>query len=101
MFYLSKVKFIQKYSYYSFAQEQLNLYEGRPSMYAQDARVRPPPVVDETSSRIYFSPAHNSGSGGFFSYIMSLCYNVVTSILQLIFAIFRRNVRPGKLHVIF
>ncbi|KAJ8683205.1 hypothetical protein QAD02_018997 [Eretmocerus hayati] len=75
-------------------QEQLNLYEGRPSMYAQDARVRPPPVVDETSSRIYFSPAGNAGSGGFFSYVLSFCYNVVTSILQLIFAIFRKNVRP-------
>ncbi|XP_058808418.1 FAS-associated factor 2 [Phymastichus coffea] len=78
-------------------QEQLNLDEGRPSMYAQDARIRPPQVVDDTSSRIYFSPAGSSGSGGFFSYIMSLCYNVFTSILQLIFAIFRRNVRPVSL----
>ncbi|XP_001606512.1 FAS-associated factor 2 [Nasonia vitripennis] len=75
-------------------QEQLNLYEGRPSMYAQDSRVRPPPVVDETSTRIYFSPPGSSGGGGFFSYVFSLCYNLVTSILQLIFAIFRRNVRP-------
>ena len=64
-------------------------------MYAQDSRVRPPPVVDEATSRIYFSPA-SSGSGGFLSYVISLCYNVVTSILQLIYAIFRRNVRPGN-----
>lgn len=66
-------------------------------MYAQDSRVRPPPVVDETSARIYFSPPGSSGGGGFFSYVFSLCYNVVTSILQLIFAMFRRNVRPGKI----
>ncbi|XP_011497532.1 PREDICTED: FAS-associated factor 2 [Ceratosolen solmsi marchali] len=78
-------------------QEQLNLYEGRPSMYAQDTRVRPPPVVDETSSRIYFSPTGSSGNGGFFSYMLSFCYNIVTSIFKLLFAIFRRNIRPVSL----
>ncbi|XP_014214246.1 FAS-associated factor 2 [Copidosoma floridanum] len=79
-------------------QEQLNLYEGRPSMYAQDSRVRPPPVVDESNSRIYFTSAGSTGGGGFFStYILPFCYNLMTSILQLIFAIFRRNVRPVSL----
>ncbi|XP_033220467.1 FAS-associated factor 2 [Belonocnema kinseyi] len=76
-------------------QEQLNLYEGRPSMYAQDSRSRPPAVVDDTASRIYFSPPGSAaGGGGFLSYVFSMCYNLVTSILQLVFAIFRKNVRP-------
>lgn len=77
-------------------QEQLNLYEGRPSMYAQDSRSRPPAVVDDTTTRIYFSSSGStSGGGGFLSYVFSMCYNLVTSILQLVFAIFRTNVRPG------
>ncbi|XP_015113162.1 FAS-associated factor 2 [Diachasma alloeum] len=77
-------------------QEQLNLYEGRPSMYAQDSRARPPAVVDDTNSRIYFSPSGSSasGGGGFLSFIFSMCYNLVTSILHILFAIFRTNVRP-------
>jgi len=78
-------------------QEQLNLYEGRPSMYAQDSRARPPQVVDDSSSRIYFSyPGSSGGGGGLLSYIFSMCYNLVSSILQLLFAIFKRNVRPGE-----
>ncbi|KAK9301245.1 hypothetical protein QLX08_006326 [Tetragonisca angustula] len=76
-------------------QEQLNLYEGRPSMYAQDSRSRPPQVVDDSSSRIYF---HYSGSpngrGSYLWYIFSFCYERVISILQLLLSIFRRNVRP-------
>ncbi|KAK0175471.1 hypothetical protein PV327_009219 [Microctonus hyperodae] len=76
-------------------QEQLNLYEGRPSMFAQDTRYRPPAVVEDTSSRIYFNPPGSAGSGGgFLSSIFSMCYNLMTSILQLVFAIFRSNVRP-------
>ncbi|XP_034939607.1 FAS-associated factor 2-B [Chelonus insularis] len=76
-------------------QEQLNLYEGRPSMYAQDLRSRPPAVFDDTSSRIYFNPSGSSGSsGGFLSLLFSMCYNLVTSILHLVFAIFQTNVRP-------
>lgn len=65
-------------------------------MYAQDSRSRPPAVVDDTASRIYFSsPGSAAGGGGFLSYVFSMCYNLVTSILQLVFAIFRKNVRPG------
>lgn len=77
-------------------QEQLNLYEGRPSMYAQDSRSRPPLVVDNSSSRIYFNRAGSSsgGSGGLLPYFFSMCYNIVSSILQLVFAIFRSEVRP-------
>ncbi|KAG7198715.1 hypothetical protein KM043_001706 [Ampulex compressa] len=76
-------------------QEQLNLYEGRPSMYAQDSRSRPPQVVDDSSSRIYFNYAGSpGGGGGLLSYIFSMCYNLISSVLQLIFAIFRADVRP-------
>ncbi|XP_076669923.1 fas-associated factor 2 [Andrena cerasifolii] len=76
-------------------QEQLNLYEGRPSMYAQDSRLRPPQVVDDSSSRIYFHYSESpSGSGSYLWYIFSLCYERVISILQLVLSIFRGNVRP-------
>ncbi|XP_029048970.1 fas-associated factor 2 [Osmia lignaria lignaria] len=76
-------------------QEQLNLYEGRPSMYAQDSRSRPPQVVDDSNSRIYFHYAgSSSGSGSYLWYIFSLCYERVIRILQLLLSIFRRNVRP-------
>ena len=72
------------------------MFEGRPSMYAQDSRVRPPPVVDESNSRVYYSPARNSGSGGFFSFLIPFCYNFVAQIFQFIFSIFRRTPRPGN-----
>lgn len=68
-------------------------------MFAMDSRSRPPAVVDDTSSRIYFNPSGASGSsggGGFLSFVYSMCYSLVTSILQIFFAIFRPNVRPGK-----
>ncbi|XP_031849459.1 fas-associated factor 2 [Nomia melanderi] len=76
-------------------QEQLNLYEGRPSMYAQDSRSRPPQVVDDSSSRIYFHYSESSsGSGSYLSYIFSFFYERVISILQLVLSIFRGNARP-------
>lgn len=76
-------------------QEQLNLYEGRPSMYAQDSRSRPPQVVDDSNSRIYFHYSGSpSGRGSYLWYIFSLCYERVISILQILLSIFRRNGRP-------
>ncbi|XP_017890444.1 FAS-associated factor 2 [Ceratina calcarata] len=76
-------------------QEQLNLYEGRPSMYAQDSRSRPPQVVDDSSSRIYFHfSGGSSDRNSYLWYIFSLCYERVISILQLLLSIFGRNVRP-------
>ncbi|XP_046749059.1 FAS-associated factor 2 [Diprion similis] len=76
-------------------QEQLNLYEGRPSMYAQDSRSRPPPVIDDTGFRIYFNPPNTSDNGGgLFSYIYTLWCNIVSSIGQLLLAIFRSDIRP-------
>ncbi|CAK9814691.1 FAS-associated factor 2-B [Anthophora plagiata] len=76
-------------------QEQLNLYEGRPSMYAQDSRSRPPQVVDDSSSRIYYDySGSSSGRGSYLWYIFAVCYERVISILQLLLSIFRRNVRP-------
>lgn len=70
-------------------------------MYAQDSRSRPPQVVDDSSSRIYFHYSGSSnGRGSYLWYIFSLCYERVISILQLLLSIFRRNVRPGMFQFI-
>lgn len=67
-------------------------------MYAQDSRARPPPVVEDASSRIYFGQPGGSGiTGGGGSYLFNFFYNIIANIFQVIFALFRTNVRPGIL----
>ncbi|KAK9885214.1 hypothetical protein WA026_010718 [Henosepilachna vigintioctopunctata] len=70
-------------------QEQLNMREGRPSMYATESR--PPAVVtDHLGQHIYYTaPIDGSGSGlrGFIHNLMgffyNICYNTIMTFLQL------------------
>lgn len=70
-------------------QEQLNIREGRPSVYASESR--PPAVVsDYLSQHIYYTPpTDGSGSGlkGLFKsvlhFFINMCYNTVITIIQI------------------
>lgn len=83
-------------------QEQLNIREGRPSMYATESRA--PTVVNDrylqhifsNSNRGAVSPA-NSGIKGFlgyiFNYVFNFCYTTFSSILTAVFSLFRDQER--------
>lgn len=70
-------------------QEQLNIREGRPSLYATETR--PPAVVsDHLGQHVFYSPpTDGSGSGirGFitniFNFFWTLCYNTIVTFLQI------------------
>lgn len=70
-------------------QEQLNIREGRPSVYASESR--PPAVVsDHLGQHIYYTPpTDGSGSGlkGFlktmFSFMWNMCYSTLMTVLQI------------------
>ncbi|KAL3273726.1 hypothetical protein HHI36_015155 [Cryptolaemus montrouzieri] len=70
-------------------QEQLNIREGRPSLYATESR--PPAVVtDHLGQHIYYTPpTDGSGSGlrgfiqNFIGFFYNICYNTIITFLQL------------------
>lgn len=70
-------------------QEQLNIREGRPSVYASESR--PPAVVsDHLGQHMYYTPpTDGSGSGlkGFlktmFSFVWNMCYSTLITVLQI------------------
>ncbi|XP_045477648.1 FAS-associated factor 2 [Harmonia axyridis] len=70
-------------------QEQLNMREGRPSVYASESR--PPAVVtDHLGQHIYYTPpSDGSGSGlrGFIQnligFFYNICYNTIITFLQI------------------
>lgn len=83
-------------------QEQLNLREGRPSMYASsmDNHREPQVINDRYLQRIFVNsrvpvPAHGFTGiiGFFFNYMFSICYNTVTSIFSVIRDLLRGNER--------
>lgn len=70
-------------------QEQLNIREGRPSVYASESR---PPVVfsEHLSHHFYYTPPTDgsaSGLRGFvksvFSFFWNMCYNAMLTVFQL------------------
>ncbi|XP_026472980.1 FAS-associated factor 2 [Ctenocephalides felis] len=81
-------------------QEQLNIREGRPSIFAT-TESRPPAVVnDHSNQRIYTTPASSDppvGITGYVGYvfnmIVSLFYNTFSSILNTLLSIFRDDSR--------
>lgn len=70
-------------------QEQLNIREGRPSMFATESR--PPAVVsDHIAQHIFYSPPSDgsaSGLRGFFrsiiNFFVTVCYNTVVTLFQI------------------
>ncbi|GLG96814.1 hypothetical protein R5R35_004929 [Gryllus longicercus] len=80
-------------------QEQLNMREGRPSVF--NAEMRAPAVVSSTSTqRVFFSPpSNNDGTGvrGLFKYVFSLliqlCYNTLANFFQFAFRLVRPDPR--------
>lgn len=83
-------------------QEQLNLREGRPSMYASsmDNHREPQVINDRYLQRIFVNsrvpvPAHGFTGfiGFFFNYVFSICYNTVTSIFSVLRDLLRGNER--------
>uniref|UniRef100_A0A0K8TN65 Putative regulator of the ubiquitin pathway n=1 Tax=Tabanus bromius TaxID=304241 RepID=A0A0K8TN65_TABBR len=87
-------------------QEQLNIREGRPSMYAASNDVRAPQVINDRFLQHVF-PARmasgrdgNGSSGGFtgflgyfLKYVFQLCYDTFSSIITAFLSVFRSDER--------
>lgn len=84
-------------------QEQLNIQEGRPSMYASDRR-EPEVVNDRYLQRVFIShreperPTSFTGLIGYFvNYVFSFCYSTLSTIISTILDLVRSNER-SKYH---
>lgn len=93
-------------------QEQLNIKEGRPSVYATESR--PPTVINDRFTQQVFTSAdrtvstthsnnNNSDEGGggrnglfgmvryLFNYVFNLCYNTISTNLAFVMSLFRNG----------
>lgn len=84
-------------------QEQLNIREGRPSVYATESEARPPTVINDrfmqhifTSSDTAQAEGADGGGGGgpwsilgLFRSLFRICYNALASNLMLLLNLFR------------
>lgn len=83
-------------------QEQLNIKEGRPSVYASEAR--PPAVIsDHLAQHVFYSPPSDGSASGFKGFLrnvirvfFSLCYNSLLSLFSTVFRIFGATERARK-----
>lgn len=80
-------------------QDQLNMREGRPSVFASDVHT-PAVVNDHSAQHVFFSPPRDNSPhsiGGLLKYIVSLvmqmCYNTIASILQFTFRLLQPDPR--------
>ncbi|XP_053610256.1 FAS-associated factor 2 [Plodia interpunctella] len=79
-------------------QEQLNIREGRPSVFATEARA-PPVVHDHIAQQVFTDDAPEGPGGvrGLFRYVVnlvvSMCYSTITSILNLLLSFVRHDDR--------
>uniref|UniRef100_A0A1B0CVU1 UBX domain-containing protein n=2 Tax=Lutzomyia longipalpis TaxID=7200 RepID=A0A1B0CVU1_LUTLO len=90
-------------------QEQLNIREGRPSVYATESR--PPQVINDRYLQHVFSSASGStprpsGFTGLINYfinnVFSFCYNTVSSLVMAFLNLFRSNERiKHPVHPVF
>lgn len=84
---------------YQFYLKEMNLREGRPSLYATETR--PPTVVNDRFLQQVFTTSQPAtspqGFGGLLGYVVNLvfnfCYTTFNSILTTILDIFRRQER--------
>lgn len=80
-------------------QEQLNIREGRPSVFATESR--PPTVVSDLAAQHFYAPSSAGptpgGIRGLFSYlfnfVLSLCVNTVATLFQIGFRFIRPDPR--------
>ncbi|KAL4709004.1 hypothetical protein ACJJTC_005865 [Scirpophaga incertulas] len=80
-------------------QEQLNIREGRPSVFATEARA--PPVVHDHVAQQVFTDESPEGPGGgvrgllryIVNLVVSVCYNTLTSVLNLLLSFVRSDER--------
>lgn len=79
-------------------QEQLNIREGRPSVFATEARA--PPVVHDHVAQQVFTDEPPEGPGGvsgllryMVNLVVSVCYNTITSLLNLLLSFVRNDER--------
>lgn len=88
-------------------QEQLNIREGRPSMYASTTDNRAPQVVNDRYLQTVFTsivpdrpPTGFTGMVGYFvNYLFSFCYSTISSIISTLLGLFKSNER-SKLNII-
>ncbi|KAL0821755.1 hypothetical protein ABMA28_005177 [Loxostege sticticalis] len=80
-------------------QEQLNIREGRPSVFATEARA-PPVVHDHIAQQVFTDePAEGPGGGvrGLLRYVVnfvvSMCYSTISSVLNLLLSFIRNDDR--------
>lgn len=83
-------------------QEQLNIREGRPSMYASEESTRPPQVINDrylqhvfsSNNRVGPPPAGIKGFLGYiFNYVFNFCYSTFSSVLTTILGLFQDQER--------
>ncbi|KAI8439420.1 hypothetical protein MSG28_013215 [Choristoneura fumiferana] len=79
-------------------QEQLNIREGRPSVFATEARA--PPVVHDYIAQQVFTDEPPEGPGGVrglmryvVNLVVSMCYSTITSVLNLLLSFIRNDDR--------
>ncbi|CAH1406174.1 unnamed protein product [Nezara viridula] len=78
-------------------QDQLNISEGRPSLYASE-HTAPTVVNDGIVQHVFYSPPSGSyrwgGPFGYFvTFVFQFCYNTLTSILKFAFSLFWKDTR--------
>lgn len=83
-------------------QEQLNIREGRPSVFATEARA--PTVVHDHIAQQVFTDEGPEGPGGMrgllryvVNLVVSVCYSTISSVLNLLLSFVRNDDRRCKL----
>lgn len=88
-------------------QEQLNLREGRPSMYASSSTDREPQVINDRYLQRIFTSSRDPAPGGLtgiigfiVNYVFNFCYSTLSSIITTIRDILRGNERSKLLSLL-